>query len=67
MKIRAQIAMVLNLNPITYFLDIVRRPLLYGEIPSPEVYLIAAGTIAALALLAVWMLRKLEKTLVFWL
>jgi ABC-type polysaccharide/polyol phosphate export permease len=64
---RGRIAMVINLNPVTYFLDIVRRPLLYGEIPPPEVYLVAGGTVVVLALLAAWVLRKLEKTLVFWL
>jgi ABC-type polysaccharide/polyol phosphate export permease len=64
---RGRIALMLNLNPITHFLDLVRRPLLYGEIPPPEVYLVAVGTLGVLALLAVWMLRKLEKSLVFWL
>jgi lipopolysaccharide transport system permease protein len=55
------------MNPVTYFLSIVRRPLLYGEIPPLSDYLVAAGTVGVLAVLAVWMLRRLEKNLVFWL
>jgi lipopolysaccharide transport system permease protein len=67
METRGRVAWVLSMNPVTYFLSIVRRPLLYGEIPPLSDYLVASGTVVALALLAVWMLRRLEKTLVFWL
>jgi ABC-type polysaccharide/polyol phosphate export permease len=64
---RGRIAQVINLNPITYFLEMVRRPMLHGEVPPMDVYLVAAGTVGVLALLAVWMLRRLERNLVFWL
>jgi ABC-type polysaccharide/polyol phosphate export permease len=64
---RGRVTWLLNMNPISYFLDLVRLPLLHGEIPPLRVYLVVVGTIAVLGLLAVWMLRKLEKTLVFWL
>jgi homopolymeric O-antigen transport system permease protein len=64
---RGRIAWVISMNPVTYFLDMVRRPLLTGELPPLQVYLVAAGTVGVLALLAYLMLRRLERTLVFWL
>jgi ABC-type polysaccharide/polyol phosphate export permease len=64
---RGRVTWILNMNPLSYFLELVRLPLLHGELPPLRVYLVATGTIVVLGLLAVWLLRKLEKTLVFWL
>jgi ABC-type polysaccharide/polyol phosphate export permease len=53
-------------NPITAVLELFRRPILYGDWPLPAHYqaslilMVGAGLVAALAL------RKLERTLVFW-
>jgi ABC-type polysaccharide/polyol phosphate export permease len=58
---------VINLNPVTYFLEIIRRPLLSGANPPLEVYLVAAAWAGSLALVAVCLMRRLENRLVFWL
>jgi ABC-type polysaccharide/polyol phosphate export permease len=62
-----RIARVLNLNPLTYFLDLIRRPLLHGTLPPLPVYFAAAGFVVLLAVAAVCLMRRLERTLVFWL
>ncbi len=58
---------IINLNPVTYFLEIVRGPLLHGTIAPLEVYLVAVACVAVLTLIAVRVLARLERTLVFWL
>ena len=37
---------VVNLNPLTWFLDLIRQPILDGRLPSPGIY--AAATVATL-------------------
>jgi ABC-type polysaccharide/polyol phosphate export permease len=45
---------VVKLNPILYLLDVFRRPLLYGVLPEPDVFLAAAGCAFGILALGWW-------------
>lgn len=57
----------LTYNPIQSLLELIRRPLLQGELPSEFNLAMSLGFTAALAAIAVVLLRRLERNLVFWL
>jgi len=63
----ARITWIVNRNPLTYFLELVRQPLLQGEIPPLRVYFVAGGSVAFLACVSFGLLHRLERRLVFWL
>jgi len=54
-------------NPFAAFLELVRQPLLHGELPSASAALTAAGFAAGLAAIAWLALARVEKRLVLWL
>jgi len=56
-----------NLNPLAVMLDLLRSPILYGEFPAVQTYLlgIAAAVLAAVA--ASLTMMKIEKRMIFYL
>ncbi|SHO47116.1 ABC transporter permease [Anaerocolumna xylanovorans] len=56
-----------QLNPLTHILDLIRKPFIYGEMPSITNYLFTIGTIAVLGLLAYRINKRNEKKIIFYL
>ena len=61
--VKRNLGWAVQINPFAVLLDLVRQPLLYGGLPSPETtwasLLIVAGTVAVAALLLRWCERRL--------
>ena len=64
---RSGLTEVVGYNPIYAMLEWIRAPLLRGELPAVQSIAIGVGFTAATGLLAWILMRRLEKTLVFWL
>lgn len=64
---RQRLGAVLSWNPLKSILELFRQPLLYGELPTPFALAMSIGTTAVAAIIAWFLLRRLERTLVFWL
>jgi len=62
-----RLGMMIQYNPLTSVLEMVRRPMLTGEMPTAFSVWVSLGFTAVVGVLAVFCLRKLERTLVFWL
>jgi ABC-type polysaccharide/polyol phosphate export permease len=60
-----KIGLLLNYNPLVFFLRLLREPILYGHAPSLDVYLGAGLTVLVLAGLATYLLRRLEPNLIY--
>lgn len=60
------LSLVIRLNPFTWVVEMVRGPLLGGGQPSGVIFGINLLIVSAAGLLAVVTLRRLERTLVFW-
>lgn len=56
---------LVRFNPISYFLELVRMPLLHGSAPSLTAVGVSVGTTAVSALIAWRIIRKHEQTIVF--
>jgi lipopolysaccharide transport system permease protein len=65
LRSRGHLSWFLELNPLTHFLDMVRQPVLHGHVPGMRTYLVASATVAGLGVLAAFLLKKVERTLVF--
>jgi ABC-type polysaccharide/polyol phosphate export permease len=52
-------------NPVRALIDLIRRPILDGDLPSVGTYLIALSTAAVLATAASLVLARLEKRVIF--
>src|SRR5262245_56635525 len=52
-------------NPIAAFLDLIRRPILEGELPSLHAYVIACSTLAVVTGGAVLTLARCQRRLIF--
>lgn len=61
------LAWLVECNPFASLLELIRRPLLHGECPSAECYLIALGFMCGCCLAACWSLRRIERNLMLWL
>ncbi len=61
------LAWLVECNPFTSLLDLIRRPILRGEAPPTESILIALAFMTVSAGLACWSLRRIERNLVLWL
>ena len=66
MQKRGRLATFIEWNPFTSLLALIRTPILEGTAPSGQHILISVLFLAAIGTLAVVLLRKLERTLVFW-
>lgn len=56
---------IIWLNPLSYFIEIVRAPLL-GNVPSINTYLIMIGFLIGGSLLTFWFDQRYAKRLAFW-
>jgi lipopolysaccharide transport system permease protein len=63
---RQRFAFLVDMNPMTHLLEIIRRPALVGELAPLHSYLVAVGFVAAFVGVAILFLRKMERNLVFW-
>lgn len=61
-----ELVVLLEYNPITHILNLVRAPLLNGSLPSAVDFGFVFGLIAVLSLLAIWRMNRVEKTLVYY-
>lgn len=63
---RGRLTQMLELNPFSYFIEAVRYPVTSGNMP-PLYTLLMCGVFTLLfGVFAAWSLKKLERTLVFW-
>ena len=58
---------VMAWNPVHAILDLIRQPILKGQIPPLESVLVVVAAVAIAGSLAIYLLRRLERSLVFWL
>lgn len=56
---------VIWLNPLSYFIEVVRAPLL-GNVPSLGTYIIMVGILVVGVLLTIWFEQRYAKRLAFW-
>ena len=63
---RGRVFLVWDWNPCTYLIAMIRVPITEGVLPSMQTYAISLGFLAVVAMIAFFLLRKLERTLVFW-
>jgi ABC-type polysaccharide/polyol phosphate export permease len=56
---------ILKANPVAYFMDLVRSPLL-GTMPQPMSWAAALGCLAFLCVIAAWLYRAKGARIVFW-
>jgi lipopolysaccharide transport system permease protein len=62
-----RLALVLECNPLSAFLNLLREPILYGRVPSLTMYAMAAGIVLLLAVAAMISLWIEERRLIFYL
>jgi ABC-type polysaccharide/polyol phosphate export permease len=62
-----QLAQVFRYNPLSYFLRLLRDPIMDGHAPSLKIYLAATFAVVVLAGLAMYLLRRLEGRVVYYL
>ncbi len=56
-----------QINPVTHMLNLLREPMLYGRWPSPGDYAICFAFVLLFILWAVWLNKKKEKDIIFYL
>jgi lipopolysaccharide transport system permease protein len=66
LKSRPWMQSLLNWNPMTHVLELFRAPVLQGQAPPLESYAGALAFLLVLSGMACLALRRLERTLVFW-
>jgi lipopolysaccharide transport system permease protein len=62
----AKLALLLEFNPVTHILNLLRAPMLYGTFPSLVDYAFVLGTAAIFYLLAAYRIYKSEKALIYY-
>jgi ABC-type polysaccharide/polyol phosphate export permease len=62
-----RLALVLECNPLSPFLKLLREPILYARVPSLTLYGIAAGIVLLLGVTAILSLWIEERRLIFYL
>jgi lipopolysaccharide transport system permease protein len=63
---RSRLALLVEWNPITSLLALIRVPVLEGTAPALHHVQVSLLFTAVVATIAVWLLRRLERTLIFW-
>jgi lipopolysaccharide transport system permease protein len=61
-----KLAILVDWNPLTALLALIRTPILEGTLPDTGDILMSFSFLAVVGFLAVVLLRKLERTLIFW-
>jgi ABC-type polysaccharide/polyol phosphate export permease len=56
---------LVDFNPLAAFLELIRQPILTGQVPSLGTFLTAAVTASVLAGCAAWTLARKQQTLIF--
>jgi lipopolysaccharide transport system permease protein len=56
---------ILRWNPLGYVVELVRQPILYGELPTLHAFLITLDTTLILTIIAVSLLEANERTIIF--
>lgn len=56
---------IIDVNPLAAFLELIRRPILDGQLPSLAAFSVAAATALAAATLAAATLARVERRLIF--
>lgn len=64
---RANVGWVVSLNPVNHYLNIVRAPLLEGNFPTLVNWIVALGTSVFVWGLAVLLVRRQERNVIFYL
>lgn len=59
------LALLVDLNPLTPFIEMLREPLLHGQLASAGVYGTAMGVTLVAVGIAVWTLVRLERRVIF--
>jgi ABC-type polysaccharide/polyol phosphate export permease len=62
-----RLAWLVNCNPVTSFLDLVREPILYGRFPSWSAYSVTLASVAVVTTLATLALVRFQRRLIFYL
>jgi ABC-type polysaccharide/polyol phosphate export permease len=57
--------MLLQLNPLTSFLNLIRQPILHAQVPDATTYLTATLTTLAVFSIAAFTLARLHSRLIF--
>jgi ABC-type polysaccharide/polyol phosphate export permease len=60
-----RLGLLVDLNPLASFLDLVRQPILQGHVPALSAYLTAMVTAIVAAGCAAWTLSRKQHTLIF--
>jgi ABC-type polysaccharide/polyol phosphate export permease len=63
---RGRLFLLVEWNPLTSVLELIRNPILDGVLPSWASVRMSLVFVIALGILAFLVLRRLERTLVFW-
>ncbi|MGE3406129.1 MAG: ABC transporter permease [Pirellulales bacterium] len=66
MMAKRGVGIILRLNPLGSFFELLRAPILHGKFPSLEATLVCSCTVAATVLLAVIMLRRCERRIIYY-
>ena len=61
-----ELAALLEYNPVTHILNLVRAPILYGRLPDLLDFAFVIGLGVLLYILAIWRMSRVEKTLVYY-
>ncbi len=62
----ANLSYLIDYNPVTHILNLIRAPMLNGQFPSLFDYVFVLGTAAVLAIVAVLRIRSSEKGLIYY-
>lgn len=63
---QGKLQLLSSVNPLTSLLDLIRDPMLLGKVPEMHDILIVLGWSAALWLVAIWLLMRHERRVVFY-
>jgi lipopolysaccharide transport system permease protein len=63
----AKLEWLVNLNPLAIMLDMLRQPILYGQVPSFGTYSLGVAAVGVVAMTAVFMLMRFERRIIFYL
>lgn len=58
---------LMSLNPLVFFLDLLREPIVHGHYPSGQSYAAAAATVLVVAGTASFLLNRLQRRFIFYL
>jgi ABC-type polysaccharide/polyol phosphate export permease len=60
-----RLARLLDYNPLVWFLNLVRDPIIYGRVPSPQSYMLASLVVLSLATIASVSLARCGRRVIF--